>query len=149
MSARWTEQEYLDHLSRRAAGWNAAPPKPAEQNISREVKHDYKAEFEQQLSLVGIQVEHEFVILPKRKWRADWRVKGSTILIEFEGGLFAKNKIGHGNVGGILRDIEKYNACAIAGWIVIRITPKHVMSGEALKWVEDALKSSRAEISPE
>jgi hypothetical protein len=149
LSARWTEQEYLDHLSRRAAGWNAAPPKPAEQNISREVKHDYKAEFEQQLSLVGIQVEHEFVILPKRKWRADWRVKGSTILIEFEGGLFAKNKIGHGNVGGILRDIEKYNACAIAGWIVIRITPKHVMSGEALKWVEDALKSSRAEISPE
>ena len=149
MSARWTEQEYLDHLSRRAAGWNAAPPKPAEQNISREVKHDYKAEFEQQLSLVGIQVEHEFVFAPPRKWRADWRVAGSRILIEYEGGLFMESGGAHKAVGNILRDIEKYNAAAIAGWIVIRISPKFVPSGQALKWVEDALKSSRAEASPE
>lgn len=77
-----------------------------------------------------------------RKWRADWRVKDTRILIEFEGGLYAKRAAGHSSVTGIQRDIRKYNAAAIAGWIVIRITPEYVVKGDALKWTEDALKSS-------
>jgi hypothetical protein len=146
MSARWTPEDYAAYLARIGVKFVPSPlnntglPKP----FASAPQHDYKAEFEQQLSLVGIQVDREFVFAPPRKWRADWRVKDTRILIEFEGGLFAKNKIGHGNVGGILRDIQKYNAAAIAGWTVIRITPKFIPNGQALKWIEDAISSAHS-----
>ena len=127
MSAdRWTAEDLAEYQSRKVP-------------ISREVKHDYKAEFEQQLKLVGIAVVPEFIFAPPRKWRSDWLVIGTTILVEFEGGLFAKRKGGHSSVTGILRDIEKYNAAAIGGWTLIRIAPNHVTSGQGLQWVEQAI----------
>ena len=110
-------------------------------------KTDYKAEFLQQLGLVKIAVQPEFVFAPPRKFRADWRVADTRILIEFEGGLFNSGKGGHSSIGGIHRDIEKYNTAALQGWIVIRITPKHVVSGEALGWVIEALETSQAKSS--
>jgi hypothetical protein len=139
MSARWSEIDLANHLAQR--GCKLAPQNTSPK-ISREVKHDFKAEFEQQLSLVGIQVDREFYFARPRKWRSDWRVVGTLVLIEFEGGLFAKRAAGHSSVTGILRDIEKYNEATLAGWIVIRITPKHITSGQALKWVEQAIASN-------
>ena len=101
---------------------------------------DYKQEFLTQLAMLKIQVEPEFRFHPERRWRSDWRVKATRILIEFEGGLFSKGKGGHSSVTGIHRDIDKYNEAALLGWTVIRITPKHVVSGQALQWVERALR---------
>jgi hypothetical protein len=147
---RWTAEDYAAYLARAGVKFVPSPrnldgrPKP----FQGQPRRDYKGEFEQQIALVGIEVEREFVFAPPRKWRADWRVKNTRILVEYEGGLFADNKIGHANVGGILRDIEKYNAAAIAGWIVIRVTPKFIPNGQALKWVEDALRTIGA-TSPE
>jgi hypothetical protein len=144
MSTRWTELDLAHHVAKhpKALRRNPLSPAPvAAPKISREVKHDYKAEFEQQLSLVGIQVEREFMFAKPRKWRSDWRVVGTPLLVEFEGGLYAKRAAGHSSVSGLHRDIKKYNAAAIAGWIVIRVTPKFIPSGEALKWVEDALRT--------
>lgn len=111
-------------------------------------KTDYKEEFLQQLGLVKIPVQSEFVFAPPRKFRADWRVVDTRILIEFEGGLFKAGKGGHSSIGGIHRDIEKYNTAALQGWMVIRITPKHVVSGEALGWVIEAMETSKAKTSP-
>lgn len=154
MSARWSEQELAKYCEvhpralRRNAFIRSLVGLGVKRGfIERSVKHDYKAEFEQQLSLVGIQVEREFYFARPRKWRSDWFVIGSTVLVEFEGGLFKKRKSGHASVAGILRDIEKYNEAAISGWIVIRVTPKHVVSGQALRWVEQAVKSSQAKTS--
>src|ERR1044072_3306007 len=103
MSSRWTHEDVANYQARRGVKIEIVSVEPKETNvrISREVKHDYKAEFEQQLSLVGIQVEREFVFAPPRKWRADWRVIGTRILIEFEGGLYAKRAAGHSSVTGI------------------------------------------------
>jgi len=142
--------DLAQHVAKHPGSLKSNPLSPAPiapvVKISREVKHDYKAEFEQQLSLVGIQVEREFMFAKPRKWRADWRVKDTRILIEFEGGLYKKRAAGHSSVTGIQRDIRKYNAAAIAGWIVIRITPEYIVKGDALKWVEQAI-SSRADTS--
>lgn len=106
-------------------------------------KTDYKAELELQLKLVKIEVEPEYMFALPRKWRADYRIRDTRVLVEFEGGLFAKGKQGHSSVTGILRDIEKYNTAALLGWLVIRVTPKHVVSGEALKWIEQAVDTSQ------
>lgn len=145
MTDRWTPQDLADYQARRDGGSDVvdAYHRSCGQKISREVKRDYKAEFEQQLDLVGIKFDREMPLLRTRKWRADWRVKGTSVLIEFEGGLFAKRKAGHSSVSGILRDIEKYNEATLAGWFVIRITPKHVTSGQALRWVEAAIELDR------
>lgn len=140
MSAKRSEQWLTDYRAKRGLRIEIVDEGP-KVKIDREVKHDYKAEFEQQLSLVGIQVEREFRFAAPRRWRSDWMVVGTTLLIEFEGGLFKKRAAGHSSVSGILRDVEKYNAAAIAGWTVIRITPKHVVSGEALAWVIDAIEN--------
>ena len=134
MNDRWSHQDLAEILARRSGA--AITPKSV--TISREVKTDYKAQFEQQLSLVGINFETEyFFALPERKFRADYRI--GKVLVEFEGGLFAKNKIGHGNVKGILRDMVKTNEAQLRGFILIRIAPNHVVSGEALQWVERAI----------
>jgi hypothetical protein len=151
LSARWTDEDYAAYLARAGVKFVPSPlnkdgrPKPFQDRPKR----DYKTEFEQQLALVGIQVEREFYFARPRKWRSDWRVTGSKLLVEYEGGLFMESGGAHKAVGNILRDIEKYNAAAIAGWTVIRVTPKFIPDGQALKWVEDALKSSRAQISQE
>lgn len=110
---------------------------------STPAKKDYKAELLQQFALVGIQVEPEFYFAKPRKFRSDWRVKGLPVLIEYDGGIFSC-KASHSSIGGILRDIEKMNMAAIAGYIVIRVTPKHVVSGEALQWVERAVERAKA-----
>jgi len=146
MTNGYTEEWLANYQARRSL--KVVVPVALKQ-IVREVKHDYKAEFEQQLSLVGIQVEREFYFAHPRKWRSDWRVKDTRILIEFEGGLYAKRAAGHSSVTGIQRDIRKYNAAAIGGWLLIRITPEYVVKGDALKWVEDALKSSQSQTSKE
>ena len=132
----YTEEWLRDYQARRGLKIEIVDdPKPTK--IIREVKHDYKADFEQQLELVGIQVEREFYFALPRRWRSDWRV--GRVLIEFEGGLFKKRKAGHSSVRGILRDIAKGNAAALLGFTLIRIAPPHVVSGQALKWVEQAV----------
>ena len=135
MSARWTDQDLADYRARR--GGKVEPC--ANVKIDRSVAHDYKADFVQQLDLVGINVEPEFFFALPRKYRADWRVKDTRILIEYEGGLFKKRASGHLSISGVIDDIERINLATLLGWIVIRITPKHVVSGQALLWVEEAL----------
>jgi hypothetical protein len=139
--SRWTPEDLANYESRRRDPVPVSVKVPIQ--VPKAVSHDYKAEFVQQLSLVGIKVSTEFVFAAPRKWRSDWRVKGKKILIEFEGGLFAKGKQGHSSVTGILRDIEKYNSAALLGYTVIRIAPSHVRSGQALKWVEEAIGASK------
>lgn len=145
MSARLTELEFAELQARRGMRTKPrhstvresaakAPTQKAESRV------DYKAELLQQFALVGIKVEPEFKFCKGRKWSADWRVIGTNILVEFEGGLFQKSKGGHSSVSGILRDIEKYNAAALEGYTVIRVAPNHVRSGEAVKWVDAAIK---------
>jgi hypothetical protein len=119
-------------------------------------RKDYKAELVQQCELIGLKMEPEFKFLLGRGFRADWRVHygiwegkrpkkithfiKSTVLVEYEGGIYSSGKRGHSSVSGIQRDIEKNNLAQIDGWTVIRVTPKHVVSGEAVMWIMDALK---------
>ncbi len=102
-------------------------------------RKDYKAELIQQCELVGLKLEPEFRFHPERKFRADWLVIGTKVLIDYEGGIFSTGKRGHSSVSGIRRDIEKSNLAQICGYLVIRVAPDHVVSGQALKWIELAV----------
>ncbi len=84
----------------------------------------------QQLTAVG-QVK-------PRKWAIDWAFHDARLGIEVEGGYAVGGR--HVSVKGFLGDLEKYAVLTCLGWRLLRVTPRQVASGEALAWVERALK---------
>ena len=90
----------------------------------------------------------EYRFDPVRKWRLDFAFPAVKLGVEVEGVVYPKkgsndHRLGgrHVSVTGMDKDCEKYAALAIAGWRLIRVMPKHVTNGMALKWIEQALKS--------
>lgn len=59
----------------------------------------------------------------KRKWLFDFAWPDRKFAVEYEGGIY-NAKSGHRTAAGVLRDIEKYNAAALDGWCVYRLTSK-------------------------
>lgn len=88
-----------------------------------------------QLAEAGIQAAPEFRFHQTRRWRFDFAIEGAKLAIEIDGGNWAP---GGGRHGGD-PDREKIAEAAIAGWRVIRASPKQVRDGTAIGWVEAAL----------
>ncbi|EPP8795161.1 DUF559 domain-containing protein, partial [Acinetobacter baumannii] len=82
--------------------------------------------------------EQEYKFHPERKWRADFLIKGSKILIEVEGGIWSGGR--HTRGKGYLGDMEKYNSAAMMGFTVLRFSTEQVKSGMALKQIELLIK---------
>lgn len=74
----------------------------------------------------GVEVVREFRFHPVRKWRFDYAVPASRVALEVEGGVWRGGR--HTSPKGFMTDMEKYNAAAIAGWVVVRTTPDRLMS---------------------
>lgn len=77
--------------------------------------------------------EHKFHA--KRKWRFDYAWPEHRVALEVEGGIYSGGR--HVRGRGYENDMEKYNAAALAGWKVLRYTPKRVM--DAIPEIADAL----------
>jgi very-short-patch-repair endonuclease len=101
-----------------------------------------------QMKMAGLPMpEREWRFHPTRKWRFDFAWPGDKLAVEVEGGIWlsAKGKKGRHNTGaGIEADMEKYNAAALLGWRVLRVSPGHIRSGEALQWIGKALREEAA-----
>ncbi|HBM2013199.1 TPA: hypothetical protein LUJ78_003785, partial [Acinetobacter baumannii] len=63
-----------------------------------------------QLKACKISFEQEYKFHPSRKWRADFLITGTKILIEVEGGIWSGGR--HTRGKGYLGDMEKYNSAA-------------------------------------
>jgi very-short-patch-repair endonuclease len=93
-----------------------------------------------QLRAVGIPFEREVHFARPRKWRADFRIRAprppalDNLLVEVDGGAWTGGR--HTSGSGFEADAEKASAAAIAGYRVIRCTPRHVETGECLRWIE-------------
>lgn len=87
----------------------------------------------------------EFQFHPTRLWRFDVAFVDQRIALEIEGGLFHGgknfgNKLGaHTSGTGVLRDMEKGNEAAILGWRIIRVTPRQIQEGEAIRLLNKIL----------
>ena len=68
-----------------------------------------------------------------RQWRCDFAWPDLLVAVEVEGGIWSGGR--HIRPAGFEADAEKYNAMAIAGWAVLRVTPGHIKSGQALQWI--------------
>lgn len=66
----------------------------------------------------------EWKFHPKRKWQADLAWPELMIAVEIEGGVFTRGR--HTSPQGFIGDMEKYNAYAVMGILLIRILPSQI-----------------------
>lgn len=85
----------------------------------------------------------EFQFHPERRWRFDFAYPARHLAVEVEGGTWANGR--HTRGYGFEADCVKYNEAALAGWCVIRVTPKMVTDLRAVKFIERALTNGQSE----
>lgn len=90
----------------------------------------------------------EFVFHPTRKWRADYCWPEAMVIVEREGGLFAKGRAGmaHAMPTAIRRDMEKSNAAQVLGYIYLRFEPDALLCAETLDIVKQIVGSTASRI---
>ena len=82
--------------------------------------------------------QRELRFHPKRKWRFDLAHEALRLAVEVEGGVWRGGR--HVRGSGFTQDCEKYAEALIAGWAVMRVTTDQVRSGQALSWIERAVR---------
>lgn len=80
----------------------------------------------------------EYRAIEGRKYRFDFAWPERKLLIEVQGAIWVRG--GHSTGAGITRDAEKLNLATLAGFKCLHLTSAHVMSGQALTWIKEALK---------
>ncbi|MDM1247900.1 DUF559 domain-containing protein [Acinetobacter sp. R933-2] len=90
-----------------------------------------EAKLAQHLKSYKIEFQTEFQFNPERKWRADFYILGSKVLIEVEGGIWSNGR--HTRAQGYLGDMEKYNSAQEFGYSVYRYSTEQVKSGKAIE----------------
>ncbi|QOW45764.1 hypothetical protein G0028_09095 [Acinetobacter piscicola] len=89
-----------------------------------------EATLAQHLKSYNIEFQAEFQFNPERKWRADFYIVGSNVLIEVEGGIWSSGR--HTRGKGYIADMEKYNSATALGYSVYRYSTEQVKSGKAI-----------------
>jgi hypothetical protein len=103
-----------------------------------------------QCSTLGYKIEREHLFAKEamgRRWRFDIAFPDIKVACEVDGGVFIQGR--HSRGAGIEADCQKYGAALQLGWIVVRSTPRLVKSGEALRWIEAAIKIQRVRMTGE
>ena len=82
----------------------------------------------------------EYPFHPARRWRFDLAFPAERVAVELEGGVRTGGR--HTRPGGYEGDIEKYNAAALAGWVVIRASYRQVRAGLLWDWLDLAFAAA-------
>jgi very-short-patch-repair endonuclease len=98
-----------------------------------------------QLKAAGLpEFEREYRFCPDRRYRADFAWPDRCLLVECEGGVFARRGWGggwHQSIAGYLDDCRKYSLAALSGYWVLRYTSREIEGQVAIREIEAALKS--------
>lgn len=86
---------------------------------------------------LGVALVPEYRFHPTRKWRFDYAIVPLRIAIEIDGGVWSRGR--HVRPQGYLRDMEKFNAAAALGWVVLKFTPQQLMTSATLKTIKDTI----------
>src|SRR5205823_2497115 len=98
------------------------------------------------IALDGPRLVRERRFCPARKWRADFVHDPSNTMIEIEGGTFKGGR--HVRGRGFQADCEKYNAAAVAGWTVFRLTGPMISAAHVQPIIDHIKRISRVETGP-
>lgn len=100
----------------------------------QKVVSEGEAKLVQQLKALKIDFVQEFQFHEKRKWRADFHISNTKLLIEVEGGIWSNGR--HTRGKGYLGDMEKYNTATLMGYQVLRFSTEQVKSGYAIQEIK-------------
>lgn len=78
--------------------------------------------------------QREFLFHTSRKWRFDFCWSDKKIALEVEGGVWTGGR--HTTASGFIGDMEKYNAAAVLGWRIIRVTPKDLIKTKTINLIK-------------
>lgn len=78
----------------------------------------------------------EATLIPGRRFRVDFHIPPD-ITVDCEGAVWVKG--GHSTGVGITRDCVKANLLVLAGYRPLRVTARHIASGEAIGWIKEAI----------
>lgn len=92
-------------------------------------------ELAMQLLAANIDFERQVKFHPERKFRADFSILNGGVLIECNGGVFSRGKMGHNSGSGITRDYEKNNEAVLLGYFVLQFSTEMVLDGRALRTI--------------
>ncbi|MCX6553156.1 MAG: hypothetical protein NTY02_19505 [Acidobacteria bacterium] len=99
---------------------------------------DLETRLARDLALCGVPAPvREYRFDRVRRWRFDFAWPAQMVAAEVEGGLYSQGR--HVRGRGFTEDCAKYNAAALQGWRVLRVTGSHITSGEAQLWIREAL----------
>lgn len=87
--------------------------------------------------------EREFRFHAQRKWRFDFAWPELRVAAEVEGLMYGAGGR-HQRVVGYQADLEKYNAAAMMGWLVLRFTGNDVRRGIAIRQITRTLETRNA-----
>lgn len=79
---------------------------------------------------LGVECVREYRFHPTRQWRFDYAIPDLRIAIEIDGGIWINGR--HNRASGYLGDMEKFNAAATLGWVVLKFTPQEQYTAKAL-----------------
>ena len=78
---------------------------------------------------IGVECVREHRFHPDRLWRFDYAIPSLRIAIEIDGGVWINGR--HNRASGYLGDMEKFNAAATLGWVVLKFTPQEQYTRKA------------------
>ena len=81
--------------------------------------------------------DQEVKFIDKRKFRFDFAWVDEKLAVEIEGGVWIQGR--HTRGSGYVKDMEKYNLAAEAGWRVLRFTPQQIKKEETYKIIQNCL----------
>ncbi len=91
-----------------------------------------------QMRIAGLPIPiRELRFAPPRRWRLDFAWETNRLAVEVDGGIWTRGR--HTRALGYQADAEKANHACLLGWRVLHVTPQHIGTGEALRWIEEAL----------
>lgn len=86
---------------------------------------------------LGIDCVREYRFHPTRQWRFDYAIPDLRIAIEIDGGIWINGR--HNRASGYLGDMEKFNAAATLGWVVLKFTPQEQYSQKTLELITQTI----------
>lgn len=86
---------------------------------------------------IGVECVKEYRFHPTRKWRFDYAFPSIRVAIEIDGGVWINGR--HTRPSGFLGDMEKFNAAATLGWVVLKFTPQEQYSQKTLELITQTI----------
>jgi very-short-patch-repair endonuclease len=83
--------------------------------------------------------EREYVFAEGRRFRFDFAWPRQRLAVEVDGGLWIGGR--HVRPAAVEVECEKSALAAINGWRVIHVAARHIQRGEAITWIEHALRA--------